>query len=211
MAVIRNRIPDVVVKRLVTYLRVLQDSAPEGGFISSAQLGDLAAVNGAQVRKDLALFGEFGKQGVGYPVTELKAEITRILGADREISMALFGVGELGTALVRFLAARRRFDPSYRFMVRALFDEDKRKIGQKLEGIAIHSLTEMPSIYQPGDIKVGIITVPALAAQEVVDKAIATGIRGFLNFAPAKVKVPPGIRVLQADVTFELQELAFYV
>lgn len=208
---IRNRIPDVVVKRLVTYLRVLEDAAPVGGFISSAEMGDLAAVNGAQVRKDLALFGEFGKQGVGYPMKELTGHITRILGADREIAVALFGVGELGTALVRFLSARRRFDPGYRFIVKALFDEDRRKIGQKLEGIEIHSLAEMPSICQPGEIKVGIIAVPALAAQDVVDKAVSLGIRGFLNFAPAKVKAPPGVRVLQADVTFELQELAFYV
>lgn len=208
---IRSRTPDVVVKRLVTYLRVLQDSSPEGGFISSAQLGDLAAVNGAQVRKDLALFGEFGKQGVGYPVKELRSQIARILGADRELSVVLFGVGELGTALVRYLAARRRVDPAYRFVIRALFDEDKRKIGQKLEGVAIRSLADMPSICRPGDIRLGIVTVPAAAAQNVVDKAVALGIRGFLNFAPAKVKAPPGVRVLQADVTFELQELAFYV
>lgn len=208
---IRNRIPDVVVKRLVTYLRVLKDSSLEGGYMSSAQLGDLAAVNGAQVRKDLALFGEFGKQGVGYPIQALTDQISRILGADREIAVALFGVGELGTAIVRYLSARRRFDPSYKFIVRALFDEDKRKIGNKVEGIVIRSLADMPAVCAGGAVKVGILTVPALAAQEVVDKGIAQGIRGFLNFAPVKLKVPPTVRVLQADVTLELQELAFYV
>jgi redox-sensing transcriptional repressor len=208
---IRNRIPDVVVKRLVTYLRVLRDATLEGGYISSAQLGDLAAVNGAQVRKDLALFGEFGKQGVGYPIKELTEEITRILGADREIPVALFGVGELGTAIVRYLSARRRFDPTYRFIVGALFDEDRRKIGNKLEGISINALSELGKLCPPGEVKIGILTVPALAAQEVVEKAVAHGIRGFLNFAPVKLRVPPGVRVQQADVTLELQELAFYV
>ena len=207
---IRNRIPDVVVKRLVTYLRVLKDS-PLEGYISSAQLGDLAAVNGAQVRKDLALFGEFGKQGVGYPVQALTDEIVKILGADREIAVVLFGVGELGTAVVRYLAARRRADPTYKFVVRALFDEDKRKIGSKLEGLTIRPLTDLPAICSGEDVKVGVIAVPASAAQEVVGKGIAQGIRGFLNFAPVKLKVPPGVRVQQTDVTLELQELAFYV
>ncbi len=207
---IRNRIPDVVVKRLVTYLRVLKDSSVEG-YISSAQLGDLAAVNGAQVRKDLALFGEFGKQGVGYPVQALTDEIVKILGADREIDVFLFGVGELGTAVVRYLTARRRADPGYRFVVRALFDEDRRKIGSKLEGLTIRPMDELAKACSGEAVKVGIIAVPAPAAQEVVERGIAQGIRGFLNFAPVKLKVPAGVRVQQTDVTLELQELAFYV
>lgn len=207
---IRNRIPDVVVKRLVTYLRVLQDSSIEG-YISSAQLGDLAAVNGAQVRKDLALFGEFGKQGVGYPVQALVHEIAKILGADREIAVIIFGIGELGTAVVRYLGARKRVDPSYRFILRALFDQDRRKIGAKLEGLVIRPLTEVSSIASDSQPKVGIIAVPAAAAQDVLEAGIAQGIRGFLNFAPVKLKVPPGIRVHHTDVTLELQELAFYI
>jgi redox-sensing transcriptional repressor len=207
---IRNRIPDVVVKRLVTYLRVLKDSSHEG-YVSSAQLGDLAAVNGAQVRKDLALFGEFGKQGVGYPVQALTDEIVKILGADREIAVVLFGVGELGTAVVRYLSVRRRADPSYRFVVRALFDEDRRKIGSRLEGITIRSIKELAAVCSAEPIKAGIIAVPAPAAQDVVEKGIAQGIRGFLNFAPVKLKVPAGVRVQQTDVTLELQELAFYI
>ena len=208
---IRNRIPDVVVRRLVTYLRVLNDSPLSGGYISSAELGDLAGVNSAQVRKDLALFGEFGKQGVGYPVKELAEQIARILGADREIPVAVFGVGELGTAITRYLVTRKRLNPSYKFIVKALFDEDKRKIGSKLEGIVINSPLDLEKVCPPGDIKIAIITVPASAAQEVVDRAVADGIRGFLNFAPVKLKVPPGVRVLYTDVTLELQELAFYV
>lgn len=207
---IRNRIPDVVVKRLVTYLRVLRDSSVDG-YISSAQLGDLAAVNGAQIRKDLALFGEFGKQGVGYPVQGLIHEITRILGADRDVAVILFGVGELGTAVVRYLAARRRVDPTYKFVVKALFDEDRRKIGSKLEGLVIRPLTDLPAVCSENAVRVGVVAVPAAAAQDVVEAGIAQGIRGFLNFAPAKLKVPPGIRVQQTDVTLELQELAFYV
>ncbi len=209
---IRNRIPDVVIRRLVGYLRILKEmQAGPSDFISSADLGELSAVNSAQVRKDLALFGEFGKQGVGYPVRGLLDELTKILGADREMAMAVFGVGELGTALVRFLSVRKRYDPSYRFTIRALFDEDKRKIGSKLEGLVINPLSGLPRLVQSSEIRIGIITVPALAAQEVVDSAVACGIRGFLNFAPTKVKVPPDVRVHNADVTLQLQELSFYL
>jgi redox-sensing transcriptional repressor len=209
---IRNRIPDVVVRRLVTYLRVLIDSnLRDNDFISSAQLGDLAAVNGAQVRKDLALFGEFGKQGVGYPVGGLKEQLTTILGADREMSVAIFGIGELGTAIVRYLVGRRRRDPQYKFSLAALFDADKRKIGSAVEGIPIHPLSDLEVVCPKFGIKIGVIAVPAAAAQDVVDRAISAGINGFLNFAPVKVKVPPNVRVHYTDVTFELQELAFYL
>jgi redox-sensing transcriptional repressor len=209
---IRNRIPDVVVKRLVTYLRVLLDSDfADGDFVSSAQLGDMAAVNGAQVRKDLALFGEFGKQGVGYPVKALKEQIARILGADREMPVAVFGVGELGTAIVRYLLGRRRSDPDYRFWPAALFDEAPRKVGTSVEGIVIHPLSDLEAVCKAMEIKVGVISVPASAAQEVVDRAVSAGIKGFLNFAPTKVKVPPNVRVHYTDVTLELQELAFYI
>lgn len=90
---IKNKIPDVVIRRLVAYLRILTDrGAASNDYISSAEIGDLVAVNSAQVRKDLALFGEFGKQGVGYPVAQLREEIISILGADREMSVAVFGV-----------------------------------------------------------------------------------------------------------------------
>ncbi|HHX28039.1 MAG: redox-sensing transcriptional repressor Rex [Bacillota bacterium] len=209
---IRNRIPDVVVKRLVTYLRVLLDSDFAGSdFVSSAQLGDMAAVNGAQVRKDLALFGEFGKQGVGYPVQELKDQITKILGADRDMPVAVFGIGELGTAIVRYLLSRGRSSPNYRFGPAALFDEDKRKVGTLVEGLVIHPLSDLEAVRKAKDLKIGIITVPASAAQEVVDRAVSAGLKGFLNFAPAKLKVPPHVRVHYTDVTLELQELAFYL
>ncbi len=209
---IRNRIPDVVVRRLVEYLRLLKElPCGDKDFISSAELGNLCSVNGAQVRKDLALFGEFGKQGVGYPVQSLVGELTRIIGADREMGVAVFGVGEMGTALVRFLAARKRHDPDYKFVVKALFDKDERKIGSHLEGLTVTDLPAAAKASQIEGISIGIVTVPASAAQEVLDLATAWGIRGFLNFAPMKLRVARGIRVYNADVTLQLQELAFYL
>ncbi len=209
---IRNKIPDVVIRRLVTYLRILmeRDAGPED-YISSAEIGDLAAVNSAQVRKDLALFGEFGKQGVGYPIFGLREEIIKILGADREMSIAVFGVGELGTALVRYLTSRREISPNYRFVVKGLFDVDEGKVGTEVEGIPVRHLDDLGKVMEIEEIKIGVIAVPAHAAQDVVSQAISHGIKGFLNFAPVRIKTLPDVRIQNSDVTSDLQELGFYL
>lgn len=208
----KNKIPDVVIRRLVTYLRILNEiDAGQEDYISSAKIADLAAVNSAQVRKDLAMFGEFGKQGVGYPVVALRNELIAILGADREMSIAIFGVGELGTALTRYLTSRRRITPDYRFVVAGLFDVDEKKIGTTLEGIPIRHTQDLPAAMGEEEIKIGVITVPASSAQETVSFAVACGIKGFLNFAPVSLRVPDSVRVQNSDVTLDLQELAFYM
>jgi redox-sensing transcriptional repressor len=209
---IRNRIPDVVIQRLITYLRILRDPAMVNEeYISSAQLAHFAGVNSAQVRKDLALFGEFGKQGVGYPVKNLQEELVSILGADRPIGIVIFGVGELGSALARFLTARRKENKEYRFILRALFDENPSMIGKEINGVKVRPLSALDRVEEPQDVGIGIVAVPAAAAQQVVDFAISKGIRGFVNFAPIKLKVPPNVRVQYTDVTLTLEELAFYL
>ena len=202
----------MVIRRLVTYLRILNeiDAGPED-YISSAKIADLAAVNSAQVRKDLAMFGEFGKQGVGYPVIALRDELISILGADREMSIAIFGVGELGTALTRYLTSRRKITPDYRFVVTGLFDVDEKKIGTTLEGIRIRHTRDLPEAMGEEEIKIGVITVPASSAQETVSFAVSCGIKGFLNFAPVRLRVPDSVRIQNSDVTLDLQELAFYI
>ena len=202
----------MVIRRLVTYLRILNeiDAGPED-CISSAKIADLAAVNSAQVRKDLAMFGEFGKQGVGYPVVALRDELISILGADREMSIAIFGVGELGTALTRYLTSRRKITPDYRFVVTGLFDVDEKKIGTTLEGIRIRHTRDLPEAMGEEEIKIGVITVPASSAQETVSFAVSCGIKGFLNFAPVRLRVPDSVRIQNSDVTLDLQELAFYI
>lgn len=209
---VRVKVPDVVVRRLVNYLRILKDleASPED-YISSAELAALAGVNAAQVRKDLALFGEFGKQGVGYPVLMLKQELVEILGAGEPVSVSIFGVGELGTALARYLTTRHRFDRDYPFHVKALFDVNPKKIGTTVGGVKVSSVTEVAGIVRAHDIKVGIVTVPPEAAQEVCDIAVRAGIQAFLNFAPVKLKVPEGILVKYQDVASDLQELTFFL
>jgi len=208
----RNKIPDVVIRRLVTYLRILTDrEAGPDDYISSAEIGDLADVNSAQVRKDLALFGEFGKQGVGYPVIGLRDELIEILGADRKMYIAIFGVGELGTALARYLTSRRETTPNYRFVIKGLFDVDKSKVGKEVDGIPIRHIDGLGEVMAASEIKIGVIAVPAWAAQDVANKAISKGIKGFLNFAPVRIKTPPGVRIQNSDVTSDLQELGFYL
>ena len=208
----RNKIPDVVIRRLVTYLRILTDiEAGPDDYISSAEIGDLAAVNSAQVRKDLALFGEFGKQGVGYPVLGLRRELIEILGADRQMNIAILGVGELGTALARYLTTRKEATPNYRFVVKGLFDVDPGKVGTLVEGVPVRHIDDLEEVTASADIKIGVITVPAQNAQDVVNYAVSKGIKGFLNFAPVRIKAPPGVRIQNSDVTSDLQELGFYL
>ncbi len=209
---LRNKIPDVVIRRLVTYLRILTeiDASPED-YISSAKIGELAAVNSAQVRKDLVLFGQFGKQGVGYPVLGLRDEVIKILGADRQMNIAVFGVGELGTALARYLSSRKEITPNYRFVVKALFDVNEDKVGKKIGGVLVSHIDDVDQVVFGKQIRIGVIAVPASVAQSVVGQAISSGIKGILNFAPVRIKAPSGVRIQNSDVTSDLQELGFYL
>ncbi|MHB0885914.1 MAG: redox-sensing transcriptional repressor Rex [Bacillota bacterium] len=206
--------PEVVVRRLALYLRLLQGLGDEGGerFISSKELGEKAGVNSAQVRKDLALFGEFGKQGVGYEVGYLREELRSILNANRTVNISLVGAGELGTAVSRYNLRRFAREKNYPFRLVACFDTDPAKIGKKIDKVVeIFPLSDIPAKIRDLGVEMAIITVPAEAAQEVADKLVAGGIKAILNFAPVKLFVPSNIRLQVADVSLELQQLAYYL
>jgi len=209
-----TRAPDVVVRRLALYLRVLGEVAADGvdRFISSRELGDRAGVSPAQVRKDLAFFGEFGKQGVGYEVRVLQQELQGILNVDREIRVGLAGVGELGTALARYLYRRFHHDGAYAFHLVASFDVDPDKVGRPVEGdIMVYHMDELHDVVRRLGLEIFILAVPAGAAQAVADACVAAGVRAILNFAPVKLRVPPGVRLHISDVSLELQQLAYYL
>jgi redox-sensing transcriptional repressor len=194
------------------YLRILREmDLTDNRFISSAELGERAGVTSAQVRKDLAMFGEFGKQGVGYQALNLKNELMRILNTDKTINVAILGVGELGTALARYVQRRFENDHDYPFRLTALFDVDPHKIGLEVEGVAVDHLDSLPARVRERRIKIGVVAVPAPAAQEVTELAISAGIRAFLDFAPVKLKVPSHVRVHYSDVSLELHQLAFFL
>lgn len=208
-----NKISDAVIRRLPLYLRVLDELANESEveLISSQELGVKAGVGPALVRKDLAWFGEFGKQGVGYEVSFLRNEIKKILNLESEMHVALVGVGSLGEALVRYHLKRYADDDSFNVKLVALFDSEPSKIGKTVEGIPVYGLEDIPSKVEEERIKMVIIAVPAESAQEVANSFINVGIKGILNYAPIKLQVPDTVQVATVDLSLELQRLAYYV
>lgn len=209
----RRRVPDVVVRRLAFYLRALEElgAGDQDRFISSQELGVRAGVSAAQVRKDLALFGEFGKQGVGYQVRLLREELRRILNVHRPINVGIVGVGELGTALARYNLRRLAGEPGYPFRLVALFDDDPAKIGHRVDDVEISPAALIPALVKERKVKIMIITVPAAVAQGVAELCVAGGVKAILNFAPCKIQVPPQVRLHYSDVSLELEQLAFYL
>lgn len=193
--------------RLSLYLRRLETYLREGGVkFSSSQLGEAVGVSDAQVRKDLATLGNLGQPGIGYPTQELITAIRRALGIDREWRVALVGAGNLARALLHYRGFEQRG-----FRVVALFDADATKVGQVLDGIAVHSPDQMPEIIGATGAELGMVAVPSEGAQAVADALVASGIRGVLNFAPVVLRLPPTVSLVSVDLTVQLEQLAFLV
>jgi redox-sensing transcriptional repressor len=193
--------------RFSLYLRRLQQIVSEGAkTVSSGQLGEALGVTDAQVRKDLACLGSLGHPGVGYPTEELIGAIRRRLGIDRTWSVVVAGVGNLARALLRYRGFQQQG-----FRIVALFDADRGKIGQKVEGLEIHGPDRMAEIIAATHAELGIVSVPAESAQLVADALVAAGIRGLLNFAPIVLRLPNGVSHVSVDLTVQLEQLAFLV
>lgn len=202
-----HRIPDVVIRRLPVYLRYLKQlRVYDVDSVSSQQMGHDLYLNPAQIRKDLSIFGDFGVKGKGYPVADLSEKLSRILGLDKEIPIALVGVGNLGAALCRY----NRYQETTTKIV-GLFDGHPSKIGQQHGPFQVQPMEELVGFVQEQGIKMGIIAVPAAAAQTVCDTLVTAGIKAILNFAPVLLKVPDAVRVQNSDFTAELQTLAYYL
>lgn len=205
-----EHIPTPAVRRLSLYLRQLEAFQESGvTTVSSKQLGEALSLSDAQVRKDLAYFGQFGHPGIGYRVSELVLRVRRILGTDKISSVLLVGVGNLGQALLAFRGFTKRG-----FEVVAAFDDDPGKIGQQLEGvpaIRIQPLDEMPETARRMGIRVGMLTVPASVAQEVAECMVKAGVRGILNFAPVRLRLGPEVAISSVDLAVHLEQLSFQV
>ena len=204
----QRKAPDVVVRRLPLYLRALEllDSI-DTPIVSSEQLAKMVGTSSNQVRKDLSYFGVFGKQGVGYQAVSLREELRRILKLKQELRIGLIGAGNLGVALVRYHQKSRLHQP---LEIAALFDIDDKKVGRKIADIEVFHLDELPRIILKLDIKMMILTFPAVNVQQVVDICVENGVKSFLNFVPIPLKTPPGVKMQTSDVTLELQSLAYY-
>lgn len=200
-------VPKAVVSRLSLYLRELQHLVRDGHeTTSSNQLGRLLGFTDAQVRKDLAYFGHFGYPGIGYRCDELIVAIRKILGTNVDWRVALVGVGNLGRALLGYRGFREQG-----FHIVAAFDLDPGKVGQEVEGVPVYHLDQLPDRVRELKIRLGIVAVPAPAAQAAADRLVAAGVGGVLNFAPLTIVLPDHIRSVGVDLAIELEQLAFSV
>jgi redox-sensing transcriptional repressor len=201
------QVPKAVVSRLSLYLRELQHLVRDGSeTTSSTQLGKLLGFTDAQVRKDLAYFGQFGYPGIGYRCSELIDAIKGILGTRQPWPLAIVGLGNLGRALMGY----RGFGQQG-FQIVAAFDNDPAKIGKSVEGIHIFDLDEVGTVVSGRNIRLAIIAVPGAAAQKVADALVAAGIEGILNFAPVTLNLPKHVQTVGVDLAIELEQLAFAV
>lgn len=202
----RFKVPEVTVERLCIYLRAL-DKFTEDTILSSRGLATLVGTTDAQIRKDLAYFGGFGIPGQGYQVGKLREEISRILALDRMWKIAIVGAGKLGTALVGYPGLKKRKE----FKIVAIFDNDPRKIGQKIEGIEIFPVERIAQIISELEVKIGVITTPASAAQKIAEMLVEGGVEGILNFAPVRLIVPDKVKIKNVDLSMELEVLSYFL
>jgi redox-sensing transcriptional repressor len=199
--------PKAVVGRVSLYLRQLEAYQRQGcTTVSSSQLGDPLSIKNAQVRKDLAFFGQFGHPGIGYQIDELIVALRHILGIDHDWPLALIGLGNLGRALLKYRGFRSRG-----FHIVALFDNDESKIGMNFDGLSVEPIESLRKAVAVRKIRLAILAVPADAAQRVADLLVASGIRGILNFAPVPLSVPPHVNLVAVDLSIQLENLAYKV
>jgi redox-sensing transcriptional repressor len=202
-----EKIPDITISRLPIYLRALQRMAEKGlQTTSSQELGELVGVTAAQIRKDISQFGEFGKQGTGYNILFLIAQLREILKLDRIWDMAIIGAGDMGRALARYQGFLDRG-----FRVLTIFDKDAEKIGDKAGDFIIQDAARMVKMIRQAGIKVAMLTVPVAEAQEVTDQLVQAGVKAILNYAPINLTVPPDIHVQYMDPATHLQWMTYYL
>jgi redox-sensing transcriptional repressor len=200
-------ISPLTLNRLSVYLRALRVLQRDGiQRISSLVLARRFRLSAAQIRKDLAQFGEFGIRGVGYEVDQLRQRLEHVLGLDHEHHAVIVGAGNIGTALARFPGLN-----SGSFRVVALLDNDPHRIGSQVGELWVRDAAELAEVVEETGAKMAILAVPAEAAQANYDALVAAGIRGVLNFAPVQLDEGPSCRVKHVDLLIFFEELAFFV
>ena len=200
-------ISKATIDRLPLYYRTLRLAQDDGmDIISSDELGRRLELTPEQIRKDLALFGQFGKKGVGYYVNELKFNVGKILGLDNHWNIAIVGIGHLGVALANY----QNFI-ALGFNLVALFDNDPNIIGKTVNHVKVKSIDELQSCAKNLKIDIGVIAVPAQFAQQVADKLVKANIKGRWNFAPVKMRVPEDVKIVNEDLSVGLSRLSYYI
>jgi redox-sensing transcriptional repressor len=206
--VLAEPVSELTTNRLSVYLRCL-NALDQAGVrtISSQALAEQFHLNAAQIRKDLAYFGEFGVRGIGYYVKELRRHLRQILGLDRGVRVAIMGAGNLGLALADY--------PGFRddgFEIVALFDTIKEKIGRRSRGgVQIYDTRDFKKIVKRERVGIAVLAVPAAAAQAVANIVVGAGITAILNFSPGAIAVPRGVKLKSMDLTVSLESLSFFL
>jgi redox-sensing transcriptional repressor len=199
-------LPEATIARLPEYLRALHNLADTGhDTVSSEGLASVAGVNSAKLRKDLSHLGSYGTRGVGYDVALLIEQIETVLGLNQGRAVALVGVGNLGHALANYGGFVSRG-----FRIAALFDADSARVGEPVNGLAVHHISELAEVVAAEHISIAVVATPVAAAQLVVDDLVACGVTSILNFAPCVLSVPDGVDVRKVDLAIELQILSFH-
>jgi redox-sensing transcriptional repressor len=202
-----THIPEGVIERLPGYLNVLLQLRGRGEqTVSSANLGELARVNPAQIRRDLTYFGSFGRRGIGYDVSTLADRIQHILGSDHVHRLALVGAGNLGSAIASYAGLRQ-----HGFIVTAIFDNDPARIDAHIGDVAVLDMRDLELVVREQEISIGVIAVPPASAQAVTDRLAAAGIRVVLNYTPVVVRVPDGVTIHNTDPVQELLHTLYYL
>jgi redox-sensing transcriptional repressor len=203
---VRHRIPERAVTRLSIYLRCLEEVLADGmTAVSSHQLAKRFGLNSAQVRKDLAYFGQFGIRGLGYYTRMLKQDLERILGLNQAWEVALVGLGNLGSALLNYRGFQQRG-----FRLSVAFDVDPKKVGRRRGAVPVYPAEKIVPVLRRRGIRVAVIAVPAPAAQAVADQLVAAGVNAILNFAPVQLVTPKRVKVSHVDLSVMLKTLSFY-
>ncbi len=202
-----EKISELTTNRMSVYLRCLNELAAENlKTVSSDGLAKRFHLNSAQIRKDLAYFGEFGVRGVGYYVDDLRAHLTKILGLNTEHCVAIIGAGRLGTALADYYGLTQT-----NFLVAAMFDADVNKIGQKVGAVEIFDIKDFARIAKRDKIDVVVIAVPAPFAQSVLEQITRAGVKAVMNFAPTPLKVEGDVKIKTVDLTISLESLSYFL
>jgi redox-sensing transcriptional repressor len=204
----REVISELTTGRLSVYLRCLTFLELQGQkTVSSHELAERFHLNSAQIRKDLACFGEFGTRGVGYDVSRLRRHLVETLGIDRTRNVIIVGAGNLGMALADYAGFN-----SNGFHLVAILDSDPAKIGRtSRSGIPVMPWQKLAEIVRRNHVDIGIVAVPAEGAQAVHDALADAGIYAILNFAPTQIKLRSGVKVRSVDLRINLESLSFHL
>ena len=201
----KDPIPAATVARLPVYLRCLSDLESVDDRCSSEDLAAAAGVKSAQVRKDFSYLGSYGTRGVGYNVEDLIRQLRRILGLTRKHPVMIVGAGNLGSALANYKGIS-----TWGFDIAAIIDIDEATIGQSIDTLTVESTHDMARIVSERGIEIGVIAVPATAAQRIVDRLADAGVTSVLNFAPTVIHPPEGVTIRRVDIAVSLGILAYH-